>query len=252
MPVFPHFPVKIFALPTSRCHQNVDSFPWYLAVGNWFVLSALTFVIPPCERLSLQKNNSTFRTSSHQNSQKRLGIPRIPLNPTCSSHQKAGCRTGHLRQRTSSVIMFWPLVIPPTRRLSLQKVNFSVSATLKESPGWDRRSAHHLHFRQRQQPLSHVHRRNFAERRCPFEQHHLEGRDLSHQSLHRDSDYWRKEVLPSQGKMTIKSGVVRPRFLHSCVTNGENPEAYQVSLVAVSMRGVEGNHFATPKIPPSD
>jgi hypothetical protein len=90
MPVFPHFPAKTIALPTSRFRQNVDSFPWDLALGNSFVLSALpalrSLVVPPClrrgtgergalvitprERLYLQKKNLLFAR-----------LPRLRIRP---------------------------------------------------------------------------------------------------------------------------------------------------------------------------
>jgi hypothetical protein len=62
---------------------------------------------------------------SHFISQKMPVIPAFSSNPTSTSHQKVDSLTLDLALWNSFVIGFWTLVIPPTRRLSLQKLDFS-------------------------------------------------------------------------------------------------------------------------------
>ncbi len=74
-------------------------------------------------------NLRTALNSSHQNSQKRLGIPRIPPNPTSPSHQNVDSRIWDLALGHSLVIRFWALDIPSHAGLSLQKIKFSRTAS---------------------------------------------------------------------------------------------------------------------------
>jgi putative membrane-bound dehydrogenase-like protein len=57
VPVIPHFPLKKCALPTSRPRQKVGCGNWDLALGNSFVISAWSLVIPA---VYLQKAKSSL------------------------------------------------------------------------------------------------------------------------------------------------------------------------------------------------
>jgi hypothetical protein len=98
---FPLYPISAFSLEPSS------------------FLSNRSFVLPPSVRLSLQKNNSTFSSlrrlppilhsqicilhfcAAYQKFAETPGIPPIPANHTCPSHQTVDCVFVHRSLRLS-------------------------------------------------------------------------------------------------------------------------------------------------------
>src|SRR6185295_7706896 len=76
--------------------------------------------------------------TSHQIPQKMPVFPHFPPKtfelPTSRFPQNVDCRTGELVLGNALVIGASTLVIPGFAGLSLQKINFSVSAALKQPP----------------------------------------------------------------------------------------------------------------------
>jgi hypothetical protein len=146
VPVFPHFPVKTFELPTSRSRQNVDWPTWNLAIGNSLVVSPLpalrslvvafslrggtggggALYIPGFAGVSLQKINFSVSATLKQPSLQMNDLRQFSAETVkLLEHQQINNLDG-LGLRSSLVIGIWTLVIPRGRPY-LQKNNSTFS-----------------------------------------------------------------------------------------------------------------------------